>query len=146
MSRSTAVAVEFRDLANSAHVTFLAAELCAEERIDDLGGGDNTDDPPPKCENVHVVMFDRLMCRVVVVDHSGADTDNLVRRDGTSGARAAHDDSPFAIPIHDAPSDRRGIVRIVDRVARVCAYIDYDVARVLKMADKLLLELEPGVI
>jgi hypothetical protein len=57
------------------------AELCREERLDEVPRNGGSFGSAAKAEDVHVIVFDPLLGREVIVDQRGADARDLVRTD-----------------------------------------------------------------
>ena len=72
---------ERSDLAQPPHVTFFLSKLGGQECIHKFSGDKKTNHPAADTEDVHVVVLDPLVSRVVVLNQPGADPRNLVRTD-----------------------------------------------------------------
>ena len=79
----------------------------------------DADHPGAEHQDVHVVVLDALMGRVGVVAEAGADAGELVRRDGGAHAAPADQHAPLHRARRAPPGQRRGHVRIVDRLRAV---------------------------
>ena len=140
------VTIEFHDLSEPAGVPLLRCELCGEVGVNDLGRSVHSDDSAANGKNVHVVVLDGLVCRVIVVDDGGSDPRDLVRRDGSARTRAADDDPAFALTTYDGSANSSRDVGVVDGFFRVRADVENEMPLVLEMTDEQLLELEPSVV
>ena len=140
------VTIEFHDLSEPAGVPLLRCESCGEVGVNDLGRSVHSDDSAANGKNVHVVVLDGLVRRVIVVDDGGSDPGDLVRGYRSACTGAAHDDPAFALTIHDGSANSSGDVGVVDRFLRIRADVDNEMPLILEMADELLLKLEPSVV
>lgn len=140
------VPIELDDLPQTADVPLLAAERCADVGVDDLLGRRLADDQCTEGQNVHVVVFDRLMCGVVIMDDRRASAGDLVRSDRGTSARPAHDDASLGLAADDLAGDGCSGIWVVDRVGGIRSEIVNEMSSSLKMCDELLFEIESGVI
>ncbi len=69
-------------------MAFLVGELSTDEGLHELFGDVLADHTTSQTEHVDVVVFDRLVCGVGVVGHSGADSIHLVGSDARSRSGA----------------------------------------------------------
>ncbi len=127
-------------------MTLLATEARTEVRIDQLGGCRGSDDPGSEGQHVHVIVFNGLMCGVVIVDDSTSNPGDLVRSDRCSCARPAHNDAAFSLSCDHRSAHGSGVVGIVDRIGAVGSDIDNDVPICFEMLDEFLFEWEPGMV
>ena len=140
------VTIEFHDFSEPARVPLLRGELCSQVGINDLGRGVDSNDSATDGKNVHVIMLNGLVRRVVVVYDSGSNPRDLVRGDGCARTRTAHDDPAFTLTADDGSANSSGDVWVVDGFLRIRADVENEMSLILEMAHELLFELEPSVI
>src|SRR5689334_3298592 len=106
-------------LAQPADVTLGRGELGCQERIDQFLGDNRSHNPAADTEEVHIVVLDSLVSRVVVLNQAGPDPRNLVRTDRGADSTAAHSYTAFHLPGSNRLSERDDEVGII--VSRIQA-------------------------
>src|SRR5581483_2942352 len=112
-------ALECEHLRQAAAVPLLLAEARARERRDDVPCELRPDHARPDAEDVHVVVLDALVRRVVIVADARADSRELVRGDADADAASAEDDPAVRLAGTDRFAHGLGDVGVVGRNARV---------------------------
>ena len=99
-------------------------ELGGDKRLHEIPGHARSDRAATDADNVHVVVFDSLHCRKMVMDQPGADPRDLVRADRRADAAAADGHAALQGSRRHRLRERDDEVRIVVvRVHRVGAEI-----------------------
>src|SRR5229473_6046322 len=104
---------ERSNLAQPADVAFFLGKLGGQECIHKFSGDKKTNHPAADTEDVHVVVLDSLVSRVVVLNEPGADPRNLVRTDRRADSAAADSQAAFHFPGSNRLSERDNEVGIV---------------------------------
>lgn len=61
------VAFESDHFVETSHMSIFPAELGGQKRVDQLLGDSWTNHSTPDCENIQIIVFDRLVCRIRVM-------------------------------------------------------------------------------
>src|SRR5262245_24537105 len=95
----------------------------ARKDRDQLAGQCLADDTSAEHQHVHVVVLDALMRRVSVVTEASPDAAMLVRGNRGADAAATDEHSMLADIAGDRAGDRVRVIRVVDRLVAVRAYV-----------------------
>jgi hypothetical protein len=87
-----------------AYAPFLAREAGGKKRVDQISCGERTDHSPAHAQDVHVVMLDTLVGRVVVLYGARTHTGSLIRTDGDPDAASVHRDAAVHQPSRHSPA------------------------------------------
>src|SRR6185312_832714 len=90
--------------------------------VHQLLGDFDADHAGSQHQDVHVVVLDPLVGRVVVVGEAGADAAELVGRDRRTDARAANENATPASAEH-AQRDLGGEVRVINGTCAIGAHV-----------------------
>src|SRR5262249_51655922 len=120
---------------------------CREKRVTQIAGNLNSDDSAAHAEDVHVVVLDALVSRVVILHQTRPDARNFVSAHGRTDSATADGDAALDFALCDGlreGDDEIGIV--VAGSDGVRAQVEHLVARVTKIRGQLLFQLEATVI
>src|SRR5580700_1448319 len=98
------------------------------------------DDARTHHQDIHVVVLDALMSRVVIVAHAGADAGHFVGGNANADAAAADEDAAFGASQLESAADSLGEISIVGGLGVERAKIDDVVTEPLQIATDFLLE------
>src|SRR5215207_5684457 len=104
----------FLDLFQPSTVPVAPIELRPEEDTDQVCGERRAHNLGAEAEDVHVVVLDALMCRIDVVADCGANSVELVRRDGGSDAGSTDEHASLCVAGEQNIPESESEVRIVD--------------------------------
>ncbi len=121
-------------------------ERSAEERGDDLLGEADPDDPSTEAQHVRVVVLACHTRRVQVVAQRSADAMHLVGGQLLALSASAEHDAEIGVAVANRAADACADRGVVDRVGGIGALVVDLVAQTTEKADKVLFELESGVI
>src|SRR5262245_35554492 len=123
------------------------AELGGQERLHEVPGSAWADRAAPETDDVHVIVFDALLGREVIIDQRGPNSRNLVGADRDAHPAATESDPALDRACRHGLSERDDEVRIVVILVQlVRAEIDDVVAGRAQLRDHILLQGEPAVI
>jgi hypothetical protein len=138
---------ERSDLAQAADMPLSPAEPCCQERVDEVPGYPESHDPAAHADDVHIVVFNTLSCREVIVNQSRPNARNLVCTYRGADAAAADCHAAIYLPGNNRAgkwNDKVGI--IVARIHAVRPDVDYLVPGFAEVSEQLFLEFESAVI
>jgi len=118
----------------------LAGEPGREKRVRNFESERGADDARAEAQDVHVVVFDRLMRRVGVVTHGGPHPGKLACRNRDAGPAATNDDAPLGLPVAQGHGDRLGGIRIIHRGGRMSPEIEHIVTLLSQFRRQFLLQ------
>ena len=113
-------------------------EICLQKCLHQFRRQRRTDDSSAQNQNVHVVMFDALVGRVVVMAHGCADARHLVGGNADSHAAAAYQDPTLSLARLQSFAHSFGEVRIIRRLRVIRAQVSYVVTTAFQVAPALL--------
>src|SRR5229473_7450160 len=138
---------ERSNLAQPADVAFFLGEPGGQECIHKFSGDKKTHHPAAYTEDVHVVVLDHLVSRVVVLNQSGSDTRNFVRTHRGADSAAADSQATFHLSGRNRLSERDDEVGIiVARIETVRPEIDHLMPLFAKVSHQLFLQAKSTVI
>src|SRR5438094_26549 len=111
------VRFERSHLAQPPDVAFFLGEFGCQERIDQVPGDSRSHHPAANTEDVHIVVFDTLVSRVMVLNQPGPNPRNLVRTDRGADSATAYSYAALHLSGRNRLSERDDEVGIV--VARI---------------------------
>ncbi len=115
--------------------------------LDQIPCNRRTDSPASHTKDIHVIIFDPLHGREVIVNQRGADAVNLVGTHRRTDAAAADRHAAIDLSRDDGLGERRYIVRIVVALTQIMGTeIDNFMPRATKPADEFLLQTKSTVI
>jgi hypothetical protein len=126
--------------AQPAKVPLGLAKLGCQKRIDEISGHFRPYNPATHADDIHMVVFDSLSRREMIVNQARADADNLVCAHGGADTAAANGHAAFDLPGGDRPgevNDKIGIV--VARIQAVSPNVDQFMRRFAKMGNQIFL-------
>jgi len=100
-------------LGQAASVSLGPAEASGQKSFDQLQGERRSDHLSAETKDIHVVVFDALTGKKVIMDLSGAHPRNLVRGDGGTNAAAAQRHAALDFARGDGPGQGDDEVRVV---------------------------------
>ena len=121
-------------------------EVGGEEGVGDVVGGFDADDASSEDEDVHFVVLDALMSRVMVVAHAGADAGNLVGGNADADTRTADEDAAGGYPVIDGVAYGLGSVGVVGGGGGMDAEVDDLMALGGEVGADIFFEEEAGVV
>ena len=124
----------------------LARVFGGEERAHHLGRDRWADRAAAEDEHIHRIVLDSLVRRVGVAAVARAHARDLVRGDARADSRAAEQDAAVDLAAHDREAELLGVVRVVDRLGRVCAEVEHAVTERLDLLLHRFLERETRVV
>ena len=128
-------------------MTLLPAELRRQKSIDEFDSYSQTNGPASHAEDIHVVMFDTLMGRVMLDNQSRTNAWYLVRANRGADSAATHRHTAFDCAGRYGSRERNHEIGIiVCRIQTVRAEFHQLVTRLSKMIRQLLLQLITAVI
>src|SRR5260370_2937038 len=134
-------------LAQPADVAFFLGELGSQESIHQFSGDNKAHHPAADTEDVHIVVLDSLVSRVVVLNQPGADARNFVGTDRGPYPTAADRDAALHFPRSHSLGERDDEVGIVVAgIQAVCPHIDHLVPSLAKMGNQFFLQTKATVI
>src|SRR5258708_7656309 len=133
--------------AQPADVAFFLGKLGGQECIDKFSGDNKSHHPAADTEDVHIVVLDPLVSRVVVLNQPGADPRNLARTDRRADSAAADSQAAFHLSGSNRLSERDDEVGIiVARIETVRPEIDHLMPLLAKVSHQLFLQAKSTVI
>lgn len=127
-------------------MAFLSREARIEVCVDDLECRCWPYHPSAERKHVHVVMLNRLVSGVVIVNDGAACASDLVCGDRCPCSGSAHDNPSVGLSGHHRSRNRCREVRVVDGVGRVRANVSYRSTPRFEVFDKFLLQGKSSVI
>src|SRR5882757_4985489 len=100
-------------LAQPAQMSFGLTEPGSQKGLDEIPSHSRSHRSATHAEDVHVIVFDALPGREMIVDQRGADAGNLVGTDRRPYAAAANCHPAIDLPRRHSPTERNNKVRIV---------------------------------
>lgn len=138
--------VESDDFGQPADVAFLLAELCSDKSFDEFESNGFADNPTTQTQDVHVVVFYRLVRGVGVVGHGRTNALDLVGGDTGAGARPTDHDPSVGPSVDNCSAHGRSEIRVVHRFVTVSPEVEHGQTEFGEMAGDGLLEGEAGVV
>src|SRR5262249_22551115 len=136
-----------RHLAQPPKMSWGLPDLGSEERLHEIPGHARSHGAATDADDVHVIVFDSLCCRKMVMDQSGAHPRDLVRTDRGPHAAAADGDTALERCRRHRLGERDDEIRVVVvRAQRVSAKIDDVVSCRAKPRHEIFLQRKPAVI
>jgi hypothetical protein len=128
-------------LAQAPEVALGLTEVGGEKRLDQVPGNGWPHGPAAHAKNVHVIVFDTLFGREVVMDQRCANTVNLIRAHRRANPAATDSDSALHLSGGYGLGQRDDIVGIVIALVRTkSSEIDDLMTRSAKPAEQFLLQ------
>jgi hypothetical protein len=138
---------ECSDFAKPPAVALFASECGCEEGIDQIARSLKSNDSAADAKHVHVVVFDALVSRVVVLNEPGANSWNLVRANGRAHSTAANRQTAAHLAVSSLLRERNHEIGIaVAGIQNVGPEIDHLVARLSEINRRLFFQNESTVV
>jgi hypothetical protein len=138
---------QVRHLAESAQMSFGLTEFGSQKGLNEIPSHSRSYRSATHAKDVHMIVFDTLPGREMIVDQRSADAGNLVGTDRRTYPAAANCHGTIDLPRRHSLTERDNKVRVVVvQVQAVRAEIDNLMARRAELSDQLLLQAEPAVI
>jgi len=94
-------------------VARLLAEFRVQKRFDEIPGHQRANGAPTHAKNIHVVVFNALLGRKMVVDQCCPNTVDLIRAHRCAHSTPADGNSAIDSTSHNGTGERKDVVRII---------------------------------